>query len=151
MAASVDECVAQFPRQAVCIDRTYARMAAWAAYTMALPLPPAGTAPELAAVQQRLVAERTPMQGVMYAQQVTPYLIEAPNITARIRDHLNAWNAESTEAELAADIDAAFASVMPLYAAAVVTDYDVAVWCDKHGYPRPDGLTGSLPPLPTTP
>lgn len=146
MAASVDECVAQFPRQSVCVDRTYARMAAWAAYTMALPLPPTDAAPEIATVQQRLLAERSPIQGSTYAQQVTAYLIETPGITARIRDHLNAWNAEDTEGELAADIDGAFAVVMPVYAAATISDYDVALWCDKHGYPRPPGLTGNLPP-----
>lgn len=148
MAASQDECVAQFPRQSVCVDRSYARMAAWAAYTMALPLPPAGTTPERTAVQQRVLAERTPVQGVSYAQQVTPYLIEIPNITARIRDHLNAWNGEDTETALIADIDGAFASVMPRFASDVVTDYDVAIWCDKHGYERPPGLTGMLPPAP---
>lgn len=147
MAASQDECVAQFPRQAVCIDRTYARMAAWAAYTMALPLPPTETAPEIDKVQQRVVAERNPTQGMNYAQGVTPYLIEVPNITAKIRDHLNAWNAEDTETTLAADIDGAFATVLPRFAAITVPDYDVALWCDKHGYPRPDGLTGPLPPV----
>ena len=147
MAASQDECVAQFPRQAVCVDRTYARMASWAAYTMALPLPPTDAAPEILAVQQRILAERNPIQGMMHAQQVTPYLIEIPNITAKIRDHLNAWNAEATETSLAADIDGAFAVVMPRYAGTAIGDYDVALWCDKHGYPRPDGLSG---PLPTT-
>jgi hypothetical protein len=149
MAASQDECVAQFPRQMVCVDRSYARMAAWAAYTIALPLPPTSTAPEIANVQQRILAERTPMQGTTYAQQVTPYLVEIPNITNKIRDHLNAWNAESTETTLAADIDGAFATVMPQFAAMIITDYDVALWCDKHDYPRPPGLSGTLPPPPT--
>lgn len=150
MAASVDECVAQFPRQAVCVDRTYARMAAWAAYTMALPLPPTDTAPEIATVQQRLLAERTPIQGTTYAQQATAYLIEMPDIIASIRDHLNAWNAEATETALAADIDTAFATVMPRYAATSIPDYDVALWCDRNGYPRPPGLTGPMPPTPTS-
>lgn len=148
MAATVDECVASFARQQVCIDRTYARVFPWAAYTSSLPLPPTGSAPEAAAVRQRIVADRTPVQGSVYAQQITPYLLEIPNITARVREHMSPWNDEELETGLATDIDGALAAVMPRFASDTITDYDVALWCDKHGYPRPDGLVPPLPPAP---
>jgi hypothetical protein len=146
MAASREECVAQFPRQPCCIDRIYARSLAWAAYTTALPLPPADTAPEIAWVRQRVLAEQMPMRS--YAQQIAPFLMEVPNITDEVRSHLNAWNDEATETTLATDIDSAFASVMPVFAEAAIGDQEVALWCDKHGYPRPDGLIGVFAPPP---
>lgn len=151
MAATVDECAANFARQQVCLDRTYARVFAWAAYQNALPLPPTDTAPDAEVVRQRIVAERTPTQIQSYAQQITPYQLEVPNITNRIREHMNAWNAEDTETSLSVDIDGALAVVMPRFARDSISDYDVALWCDKNGYPRPDGLVPPLPPGPTTP
>jgi hypothetical protein len=151
MAATVDECVASFSRQAVVVDRTYARVFAWAAYTGALPLPPNNTAPDPEVVRQRILAERTPTQASTYAQQITPYLLGIPNITARIREHMSAWNDEETETSLSTDIDGSLATVMPRYAKDTISDYDVALWCDKNGYPRPDGLVPPLPPTPTPP
>jgi len=149
MAASKEECVAQFPRQPCVIDRVYARSLAWAAYTTALPLPPTDTAPEISAVRQRVLAEQMPLRS--YAAQIAPFLLETPIITDKVRDHLNAYNDEATETALAADIDTAFATVMPVFADAVISDTEVALWCDKHGYPRPDGLIGVFTPPPTTP
>jgi len=150
MAATVDECTANFSAQSVVIQRTYARVFAWAAYTNALPLPPNNTAPDPEVVRQRIVAERTPVQIGGYAQQITPYLLEIPNITSRIREHMSAWNDEATETSLATDIDGALATVMPRYAKDTISDYDVATWCDKNGYPRPDGLVPPLPQAPVT-
>ena len=135
--ASQDECIARFPGQHICTNRSYSRLLAWAAYTSALPLPPTDTAPDPAAVRQRIVAERAPMQAAIYAAQLGPFLMEEPVMTARVREHLSEWNDEATEGELAADIDVAFAAVMPRFADAVVTDQDVASWCEKHGYPPP--------------
>lgn len=134
---SQDICIARFPGQQVCVDRSYSRLLAWAAYTSALPLPPTGTAPEEAAVRQRIVAERAPMQAATYAAQLGPFLMEEPGMASRVREHLSEWNDEATEGELAADIDTAFAAVMPRFADAVVTDADVAAWCERHGYPPP--------------
>jgi hypothetical protein len=151
MAASRDECVAAMPRQQYCIDRTYARAMAWAAYTAALPMPPTDTAPETIWVKQRILADRFPGQGQIYAQQITPYLLEIPNITSRIREHLNNWNDEETEDSLSVDIDGALAVIMPKYASAAISDQDVANWCDKHGYPRPDDLIGVFLPTPPIP
>lgn len=135
--ASQDECVARFAGQQVCTNRTYSRLLAWAAYTSALPLPPTDTAPDEAAVRQRIVAERAPLQATIYAAQLGPFLMEEPVMTAKVRQHLSEWNDEATETALVADVDTAFASVMPRFADAVVTDADVAAWCDKHGYPQP--------------
>jgi hypothetical protein len=135
--ASQDECIAKFPGQPICINRSYSRLLAWAAYTSALPLPPTDTAPDPAAVKQRITAERTPMQVNVYAAQLGPYLMEEPVMTAKVRDHLSDWNDEATETTLSGDIDTALASVMPTFAEAVVTDADVAAWCEKHGYPLP--------------
>jgi hypothetical protein len=138
MSASQDECVAQFPRQQVCNDRVYSRLLSWAAYITAQPLPPVDTPPDAAWVQQRVLAERVPVNATMYQAQVSPYLMEIPNITDRIRDHLNAWNNEATETTLASDIDTSLAVVMPKYAAATVTQQDVDNWLDRNGYPVPE-------------
>jgi hypothetical protein len=144
MAASSDECVAAFPRTQICLDRTYSRLLAWAAYIAAQPLPPTDTAPDKAFVQQRVVAERTPTTANMMTGQVAPYLLEVPNITQDIRSHLNAYNDESTESGLSSEIDTSLAVVMPKYAATIVSDQELANWCDKNGYPRPPDLVGVL-------
>ena len=149
MAASKDECIAKFASQAVCIDRTYARVSAWAAYNGALPMPPPAEPPEKGVVRQRIVAERNPLQATAYAQQITPFLLGIVNITDKIRQHMSEWNDEATETTLAADIDGALAVVMPQFAEAIITDYDVALWCDKNGYPRSEDLVPPLPPAPT--
>ena len=133
--ASQDECIARFPGSAVCTNRSYSRLLAWAAYTSALPLPPTEVAPDDAQVRQRIVAERAPMQANIYAAQLGPFLMEEPVMTAKVRQHLSEWNDEATESALAADVDTAFAAVMPRFADQVVTDADVAAWSAKHGYP----------------
>jgi hypothetical protein len=137
--ASQDECVARFPGQQICVQRSYSRLLAWAAYTAALPPPPTDTAPDPAAVKQRITAERTPMQANVYSAQLGPFLMEEPLMTGRVREHLSEWNDEATETALSADIDTAFAAVMPRFAEAVVSDADATAWCDKHGYPSPVG------------
>jgi hypothetical protein len=135
--ASQDECIARFPGQQICVQRSYSRLLAWAAYTSALPLPPTDTAPDVAAVKQRILAERAPMQAGTYAAQLGPFLMEESVITSKVREHLSEWNDEATEATLAADVDTAFAAVMPRFAEAIITEADVAAWCAKHGYPPP--------------
>jgi len=140
MAASYDECVAQFPRQQVCLDRVYSRLLAWAAYITATALPPTDTAPDKGFVQQRILAERMPAQATFYTSQVSGYLLEVPNVTNSIREHLNAWNDEATETTLSSDIDTSLATVMPKFADAVISDGEVKAWCEKHGYPVPEGL-----------
>lgn len=147
MAASYDECIAAFPRTQICLDRVYSHLLSWAAYITAQPLPPdTSTAPDKALVQQRVLAERTPQQATVLAGQVAPYLMEVPNITNDIRSHLNNYNDEATETALAGEIETSMAAVMPKFAAAMVSDYEVANWCDKNGYPRPPDLVG-VPPL----
>jgi hypothetical protein len=135
LMASQDECIARFPGQQICMQRSYSRLLAWAAYTSALPLPPTDTAPDPAAVKQRITAERAPMQATTYSAQLGPFLMEEPVMTARVREHLSEWNDEATETDLSSDIDTAFASVMPRFAESVVTDQEAADWCAKHGYP----------------
>jgi hypothetical protein len=135
--ASQDECVARFAGQQVCTNRTYSRLLAWAAYTSSLPLPPTDTAPPADQVRQRILAEKAPMQATIYAPQLGPFLMEEPVMTSRVREHLSEWNTEEVEATLAADVDTAFAAVMPRFADSVITDADVAAWCAKHGYPPP--------------
>lgn len=135
--ASQDECIAKFPSQQVCVNRSYSRLLAWAAYTSALPLPPTDTAPDAALTRQRILAEKAPMQTATYAAQLGPFLMEEPVMTARVREHLSEWNTEEVETTLVADIDTAFASVMPKFADQAITDADVAAWCERHGYPLP--------------
>lgn len=144
MSASYDECVAAFPRSQVCLDRVNSRVLSWAGYITAQPLPPdTETPPDKAAVQQRVVAERTPQQIAYMVTSVAPYLMEVPNITNDIRSHLNAYNDEATETGLSTEIDTSLAVVMPKYCAFIVTDQEVANWCDKNGYPRPPDLAGA--------
>lgn len=137
MAASQDECVAQFPRQPCCNDRIYSRLISWAGYISALSLPPTDTPPDEGWVQQRILADRVPANGYQYVTTVSPYLLETPDITARIREHLNAWNDEATETSLAADIDSGLAVVMPKFAAATVSEQDLDNWLERNGYPLP--------------
>jgi|SRR5215467_5631502 len=145
MSVSVDQCVAQFPRQAIVIERTYARALAWAAFITAQPMPPAGEAPDKEVVRQRIVAEQMPARGSSYAPQIAPYLLEVPNIVDDVRVHLSEWNDEATDKGLATEIDNAFAVVMPKFASATIIDQEVANWCDQHGYPRPPDLFGVAP------
>jgi hypothetical protein len=145
MAASQDECVAQFPRQACCNDRIYSRLISWAGYTTALPMPPTDTAPDVEWVRQRVLAEKLPAQAYQYVTTVSPYLLPVPQISQKIRTHLNAWNDEATETDLAADIDSGLAVIMPKIAAATVSDAEVANWCDRNGYPLPPDLGMPLP------
>jgi hypothetical protein len=143
MAASQDECVAQFPRQPCCNDRVYSRLISWAGYITNTPLPPTGTAPDVEWVRQRVLAEQLPATAYQYVTLVGPYLLEVPQISQRIRDHLNAWNDETTETALAADIDSGLAVVMPKIADSQISDGQVANWCEKNGYPVPPGLLPS--------
>jgi hypothetical protein len=145
MAASQDECVAQFPRQPCCNDRLYSRLISWAGYITAQPLPPADTAPDVDWVRQRILAEQLPATAYQYVILVSPYLVAVPQIAGNIRSHLNAWNGEATETTLAADIDSGLAVVMPKIADSVISDSQVADWCEKNGYPVPPGLTGGMP------
>jgi hypothetical protein len=73
--------------------------------------------------------------------------MEVPNVTNDIRTHLNAYNDEATETNLSTEIDNSLATVMPKFAAATISDQEVANWCDKNGYPRPPDLI-NVPPLP---
>ena len=141
MSASIEQCVAQFPRQQICLDRTAARTLAWAGYVTAQPLPPDDTVPpDKAWVQQRVTAERTPLNIASMQGNVAVYLTEVPNIVDDIRSHLNAWNDEATETGLATEIDNSLAVVMPKYSAATVSDQEVANWCRQNGYPEPPDL-----------
>lgn len=143
MSGSDDDCAAAFPRQQNCIDRLYSRVLNWASYTSSLALPADKTvAPEKAWIQQRALAERTPVSPDMVARQLGPWFVEDPNIRAKVRQHLNIWNDEATEATLSNDIDVAVPFILPKYAATVVADQEVASWCDRNGYPRPSGLVG---------
>jgi len=144
MAASYDECIAAFPRSQVCLDRTYSQLLSWASYITAQPLPPTDTAPEIAFVQQRILAERVPIYANTYQNQVAPYLLEIPNITQDIRNHLNAYNDEAMEQTISGEMQSSMAVVMPKYAAATVSNQEVANWCEKNGYPIPDGLANTL-------
>jgi len=143
MAASEADCVAQFPRQQNCIDRLYSRLLNWASFVSAA-TPPADhtVAPDKAWVQQRVLAERTPITADQISRQLGPWFVEDPNIRTKVRSHLNAWNDAATETTLEGDIDTVVPYVMPKFAATVVSDQEVATWCDKNGYPRPSGLVG---------
>jgi len=144
--ASQDECVAQFPRQQCCVDRTYARLLSWAGYITAQPLPPTDTAPPIDATRQRILAERIPSQAMGYTMQINPYLLEQPNVKDKIRVHLNAWNDDATNGELAAYIDSCLAVIMPVFADATINDGDVASWCQRNGYPVPPEIAGGVTP-----
>jgi len=146
MSASYDQCVAAYPRSQICLDRAYSRLLAWASYITAQPLPPdTETPPDKAWVQQRVLAERTPAMATQYVNQVVPYLLEVPNVTNDIRTALNAYNDEQIETTLSGELDSSMAVVMPKFAAATVSDQEVANWCDRNGYPRPPDLKATWP------
>jgi hypothetical protein len=140
MAYSQDECIAAYPRSQVCNDRLYSRLLSWAAYITALPMPPTDTAPDVEWVRQRILAERTPANATYYVPQISPYTLEEPDVATNIRQMLNAYNSEAQETSLVSFIDSALAVVMPKYAAATITDQQVAEWCERNGYPVPPNL-----------
>lgn len=137
--ASQDACIAKFAGQQVCIDRSYSRLLAWAAYTSALPLPPTDATPPAPQTRQRILAEKTPVMASTYAAQLGPFLLEEPVITQKVRQHLSEWNDDAVETTLVADIDTAFAAVMPRFADMMITDQDVSTWLARNGYP-PQGV-----------
>ena len=125
---------AQFPRQQVCRDRQYSALLRWAAYIAALPVPP--TAGEQW-VKERITAGRVALNPDMYVPQTISGTISVPDIQTNIRQHLNAFNDEATEASMDLQVDSALAVVMPTFAAATVTDAEVQRWMDENSVVAP--------------
>lgn len=135
---------AEFPRQPVCRDRQYSGLLRWAAYILATNPPAVPDKPTDDWVQQRIVAERIPTQTAQYVDLTMGWLLGDPAIQTNIRQHLNPWNDEATEAAMDAQIDGAMAAAMPKFAANQVTQTMVDQWLIDHEYTNPaEALTAA--------
>lgn len=123
---------AQFPRSQTCRDRQYSGLLRWSAYEMALPIPP--EKPDEDFVRQRILAERVPVTIDMYVTQTMPYAIATPDIQTNVRQHLNAYNDDTVEASMDAQVDAAISSIMPAYAKTQVSEQAVKDWYESNGF-----------------
>jgi hypothetical protein len=127
--------LAQYPKQAIVRDRNYSGLLAWAGYTLALAVP--ATKPDAAWVEQRIVAERIPSQTQVYVDRTIAYFLKDPTTQTNIRQYLNAWNDETTEAALSDQISSVVSAFMPGFCALEVTQADVDSWYAANGFPDP--------------
>jgi hypothetical protein len=125
---------AQFPKQQICRDRQYSGLLRWAAYIGALPLPTPPAKPTEQEVANRITAQRIPQNTDSYVSQTISYTVADPNVQTNIRQHLNAFNDESTEAAMDANVDGALSANMPLFAKAQVTQQQIDQWYLDNGY-----------------
>lgn len=123
---------AQFPRQLVCRDRQYSGLLRWAAYRTALPIP--STKPDEDFVTQRIVAERIPANPDMYVTQTMAYVISTPDIQINVRQHLSAFNDDTVEASMDAQVDSALAATMPAYCRTQVSQQQIDEWYKDNGF-----------------
>ena len=128
---------AQFPRQQICRDRQYSGLLRWSAFIGAGTLPTPPEQPSEQVVKNRIVAERIPPAVDSYVNSTISLTIADPGIQTNIRQHLNGFNDEGTEASMDAQVDAALGAAMPRYANAVITQAEVDRWLTENGYTTP--------------
>lgn len=123
---------AKFPQQQICRDRQYSGLLRWAAYQTALPIPP--TKPDEDFVRERIVAEKIPTQADYYVAQTMSYVVATPDIQTNIRQHLNAFNDEATEAAMDLQVDGALSSTLPAYCRTQVSQSQIDQWYADNGF-----------------
>ena len=125
---------AKFPQTQVCRDRQYSGLLRFSAYFGALPIPEAKPAEDW--VRQRILAERIPPQTTFFVEQTMSYVVATPDIQTNIRQHLNGYNDDTTEASMDVQVDAAISSTMPAYAKTQVSEQAVKDWYTNNGFPE---------------
>jgi hypothetical protein len=124
--------LAQYPKQAIVRDRNYSGLLAYAGYVLALAIPT--TKPPQDWVEQRIVAERIPSQTQVYVDRTIAYFLKDPTTQTNIRQYLNAWNDEATEAALSNQISSVVSAFMPAFCALEATQADVDTWYANNGF-----------------
>jgi hypothetical protein len=126
--------IAQFPKQQVCRDRQYSGLLRWAAYIGALvpPVPP--EEPTEQWVKERITAGKVSMQIDNYVSMTLSYTVMDPSVQTNIRQHLSAFNDETTEAAMDANVEAALSAGMPVFARAHISQREVDQWLIDNGY-----------------
>jgi hypothetical protein len=129
---------AQFPKQPVCRDRQAMALTRWAAYTLAQAIPVEKPAESF--VEQRLMAARF-LDDIDYWTGKTMQLTLAdPSIQTNIRQHLSAFNDETTEASMDAQMDAAVSGWVADYAHGKITQQEIDDWYAENGFPPPEPI-----------
>src|SRR4029450_6238093 len=126
---------AQFPKQQVCRDRQAMALTRWAAYTLAQAVPIGN--PEDTLLEQRLMAAKF-LDDIDYWTGKTMQLTLAdPAIQTNIRQHLSAFNDESTEVSMDAQMDGAVGGWVADYAHGKITQQQIDAWYAENGFPPP--------------
>jgi hypothetical protein len=127
--------LAQYPKQATVRDRNYSGLLAYAGYVLAQPIP--ATKPPQGWVEQRIVAERIPGQPQVWVDKSIAWFLKDPTTQTNIRQYLNAWNDEATEAALSDQISSVVSAFMPAFSALEITQADVDAWYTTNGFADP--------------
>lgn len=137
--------IAQFPRQQICRDRQYSGLLRWSAYILALEIPT--EKPTEQWVKERITAGRVTVNADMYVAQTISGVASVPDIQTNIRQHLSAFNDETTEASMDLQVDGALSATMPHFCAGAVTDAEVSRWYEDNGFPAesPAGVGAARP------
>src|SRR5262245_58405765 len=125
---------AQFPKQQICRDRQYAGLLRWSAYIGALAIP--GTKPDEQFVANKIVASRIPSQTDSYVTLTISYSVADPTIQQNVRQHLSAFNDDTTEQTMDAQVDAALGANLPYFAKSQVSDQQIKEWYEANGFPE---------------
>jgi hypothetical protein len=123
---------AEFPRQKVCRDRQNLGLTRWAAYILAQAIP--ATKPDEAFVEQRIIASRIYDQTENYVNLTIQYTLADPAIQTNVRQHLSAYNDESTEVSMDAQVDGAIGTYMPGFCRGKVSQQEIDNWYVENGF-----------------
>jgi hypothetical protein len=99
---------------------------------MALAVP--ATKPEVAFVQQRLLAERIPTQTDTYVSRTIGMFAQDPQVESSIRLLLSQYNDEATEEILSNETSAVVSGFMPTFAASEIPIEEVNRWYLDNGF-----------------
>ena len=131
---------AQYQKQTVVRDRNLGGLIAWSAYVGTLPIP--AEKPPEGWVRERLVAERIPLNGVLYVDRTINFFLMDPSTEANIRDLMSPWNSAAREVELSGQIQDVIGTFMPRFAELDVTDAQVQAWYVQNGFEAPPPPSG---------
>ena len=125
---------AEFPQSVTCRKRQYSGLLRWSAYIKAGAFPT--DKPTETWVEQWLVAERIPINAEVHVQQTMSYMVASPDIQTNMRQHLNPYNDETTEASMDAQVDTAISTSMPAYCHTQVSQQQIDQWYADNGFTK---------------
>ena len=131
---------AQYGKQTVVRDRNLGGLVAWSAYVGTLPIP--ADKPPAEWVQQRLVAERIPLNAALYVDRTINFFLMDPSTTDNIRDLMSPWNSAAREVELSGQLQDVIGTFMPRFAELDTTQAQVDAWYVQFGFAEPPPPSG---------